>query len=144
MKIRNKIAFGINLVPVVAGALLGLQYWLAPSITAYHKQVIGVPWESLAPGVQLMLMILMKSTGHATLLAAVSIFILMWIPFRQGQNWSRGAILIIGLVLYVPYGLGAAYLRITTGASSPWWANLLVVLLMIAAFLISGDMKKKE
>ncbi|MBU2548066.1 MAG: hypothetical protein KKB20_06645 [Proteobacteria bacterium] len=143
MSLKYKISFGLNLCIVLAGFLMGASYLARSEITSYHKEVIGVDWAGLAPGVQKLLVILMKGTGDAALVAAVSIGILLLIPFRRRENWARWAILIIGLTLLVPMLIGAVYLASTTGASSPWWLNAVLMLFLIVGFLLSGELNRR-
>ena len=142
MSLRLKIAFGVNFCIALVGFLIGSTYLVKTEITSYHKEVIGVDWSTLAPGVQKLLIVLMKGTGDAALVGAMSIAFLLLIPFRKKENWSRWAILIIGLALLIPMLIGAIYLASTTGASSPWWMNLILMLLLILGFFLSGELKK--
>lgn len=139
---KIKIALGLNIIIVLIGLLVGVQYLVSSEINSYHKEVIGVEWETLAPGVKTLLLILMKGTGDAAVIGAVSIAILLFIPFRRGENWSRWAILTIGLILLVPMLVGALYLVYTTGASSPWWLNAAMMIILITGFLMSGGLKQ--
>lgn len=143
MTLRCKIAFGLNGLVVLVGLLLGASYLIRSDITSYHKEVIGVDWAGLAPGVQKLLIILMKGTGDAALVGALAIGLFLGVPYRRGENWSRWAILLVGLALLVPMLIGAVYLASTTGASSPWWLNAILMLLLLAAFLLSMDLKPK-
>jgi hypothetical protein len=139
MTVRMTIALICNsLVTVVFGGV-GIAYLLSGEITSYHKQVIGVEWESLAPGVQLMMLVLMKGTGLAVLITGITVGVLSWIPVRQGQNWARWATLLIGMTCLVPMLAGASYLAITTGASSPWWLNAILMISVIIAFILAAS-----
>ena len=119
MPIKTKTAFGLNLLAALVSLLVGLSYLISPGMTSYHMQVIGFDWDSLAPGVQTMLLILKKGTGDACVLAGLAITILLFIPFRRKERWSRWAILAIGYAFYVPMLGGAVYVTSTTGAASP-------------------------
>lgn len=134
---RQRIAVALNSIVAGVCALLGLVYLAAKEITFYHKAVIGVEWATLPAGVQTLLIVLMKGTGDAVLVTGVSIAILTWIPLRQGHNWSRWAILTVGLTCLLPMLAGALYLAITTGAPSPWWLNAVLVASLLASFILS-------
>ena len=134
---RQRIAVALNLIVAGVCALLGLAYFAAKEITFYHKAVIGVEWAALPAGVQTLLIVLMKGTGDAVLVTGVSIAILTWIPLRQGHNWSRWAILTIGMTCLLPMLAGALYLAITTGAPSPWWLNALLIASLLASVVLS-------
>jgi len=141
---KLKIAFGINLFVALIGGLVGVSYLLSGEITSYHRVAIGVEWDSLAPGVQVLLIILMKGTGVALFVMALSITILSLIPFRRGDNWSRGAILAIGMSCWIPMLAGAIYVASTTGAASPWWLNASLNLGLIISFFLSRELKNNN
>ena len=139
---RLKVAFGLNLFVAFVSSLLGVLYLFSSEITYYHKEIIGVAWETLAPGVQTLLIILLKGTGDAALVTGVTIAILTFIPFRrQREPWSRWAILLIGLTFLLPMLIGAVYLAITTGAPSPWWLNATLIASLFIAFFLSGKLQ---
>lgn len=142
MSARMIVAMIGNSVVTIVFSAIGIAYLFAAEVTSYHKQVIGVDWGSLSQGVQLMLLVLMKGTGVAVLITGITVGVLSWIPVRQGQNWARWATLLIGLTCLIPMLAGASYLAYTTGASSPWWLNALLIGCLILAFFVSADSKK--
>lgn len=139
MPIKTKTAFGMNFTVAIVSSLVGISYLISSNMTSYHMQVIGVDWNTLAPGAQTLLLILKKGTGDACVLAGLAIAILLFVPFRRRESWSRWAILAIGYVFYIPMLGGALYLASTTGASSPWWLNAIMLLLLTIGFFITGD-----
>jgi hypothetical protein len=141
---KCRVAFGLNMGIVLSGTLVGLSYIVRPDMTHYHLEVIGVDWSSLAPGVQTLLLVLMKGTGDAALTASLAIALFLLIPFRRGESWSRWAILLVGLTLLVPMLIGAVYLAFTTGASSPWWLNAGALVILLAGFFLSADLAKGQ
>lgn len=143
MTVKCRIAFVLNSIIVLVGLLIGSSYLIRSDVTSYHREVIGVEWGSLAPGVQKLIIILMKGTGDAAIVTALSMALLLLIPFRRGENWSRWAILLIGLALLIPMLIGAAYLASTTGASSPWELNAALTIILFIGFMLSADLKKK-
>ena len=143
MTLKNKIAFGLNGVVALIALILGGNYIARSTITSYHKEVIGVEWESLAPGVQKLLIILMKGTGDAVFVGGLAIVLFLIFPFRKGENWSRWALLLIGAALLLPMLIGAIYLATKTGASSPWWLNAILLLFMVVAFFLFEGSKEQ-
>jgi hypothetical protein len=137
-----RIAFGLNMLIALSGTVVGVSYLVRSDMTSYHHEVIGVDWSSLAPGVQTLLLVLMKGTGDAALTASLAIALFLLIPFRRGENWSRWAILIVGVTLLVPMLIGAVYLAYTTGASSPWWLNAGLLAILLAGFFLSSDLER--
>lgn len=136
---RMKVAVVLNLLVAGIITIIGLVYLTAGSITSYHKTAIGVPWETVASGVQFMMIVLMRGVGDALLVTGIAIAILTWIPLRQGQSWARWAILTIGLACMVPMLVGAIYVATSTGAASPWWLNAALNGALLASFVLSRN-----
>lgn len=141
MKYRFAIAVFLNLLVVVGELLMGIYYLLASEITPYHKQVIDVDWNDLTLRCQDLILTLMKGTGLAGIVIAVSIGILLAVPFGRRENWSRWAILAIGSVSLVPMLIGSLRLYLRGGATFPCWANATLLVFIITAFLLTKDFK---
>jgi hypothetical protein len=135
--IKRKIAFALFSLTALLWYGFGLYYIFASEIAAYHKQAIGVDWTTLAPGVKTMMLVLMKGTGDALFVGAVSMTFLLLIPFRRGENWTKWALLCVGLAIWVPMLIGAIWVYTSTGAASPWQMNLVMLIVLLAAFILS-------
>ena len=142
MKGKDKIAFFIYLLGVLTLFAFGIAYLICPTIMPYHHEAIGTPWETLGLGVQVLLQALIKMTAAGFFVCALSIAVILFIPFRRGEKWAHRAIPILALVmlgisLYVTLKVAWA-----TGASTPWPASLVGLLLAIIAFVISPGTAK--
>jgi hypothetical protein len=142
MKGRRKIGFAIYLLIAIIFIFWGFLYIFSHEMMPYHKQVIGKNWEEIEPGVQVIILKLMKSVGAAFLTVGSIILMLLFIPFRRGENWANWTIFLGGLVFS---GLGffitfKAY--IAANALTPWVLFLLVMALFLTGFLFSLGMEK--
>ncbi len=134
---RLNIAIALNTAVALICLIIGVNYLFRSTMTTYHLTAIGVDWETLAEGVQLLLVILMKGTGDALVVMALSILILTWIPLRQRQNWASIAILAIGASCLVPMLVGAIMVATSTGAASPWWLNALLLSMLATSAVLT-------
>ncbi|MEW6264066.1 MAG: hypothetical protein AB1641_13410 [Thermodesulfobacteriota bacterium] len=141
MSLKRRIAFILNSIIALVGFVIGASYLAKSEITSYHKQVIGVDWAGLVPGVQKLLIILMKGTGDAAVVTALALAFFLIVPFRRGENWSRWAILTVGLAFLLPMLFGSIYLASTTGASSPWWLNATLLTFLLVGFFLPDDLR---
>lgn len=133
---RLRVAIVLNSLVAIIYLVVGSNYLFRSTVTSYHLTAIGVDWETLPEGVQLMMVILMKGVGDALVVMALSVLVLTWIPLRQRQRWAVPAIWIIGAACIVPMLVGAITVASRTGAASPWWLNaLLLAGLTVAAGL---------
>ncbi|MGD0855679.1 MAG: hypothetical protein ABSA18_07715 [Dehalococcoidia bacterium] len=135
--IKSKTAFIVYSLNALVWYGFGISYLFANEITSYHKQAIGVDWAGLAPGVKTLLLVLMKGTGDAVLVGAISFTFLLLIPFRKGDKWVKWALLCIGMAIWIPMLIGSIWIYTATGAPSPWQLNLVMLVLLLVAFILS-------
>ena len=139
MTSRHVIAVILNWL--VVGALLGIgvRYLASSRMMPYHLRILDVAWTDLTPRTRMLLLTLMKGTGLVAVCTAVSLAVLLAVPFRAGETWSRWAILVVGATALVPTMIGAVRLRRSTGASSPWWPHVVLLAALGLAFGLTGD-----
>lgn len=141
---KFKLAFGCNLAAIVIIAVLALIYLLTPRLLPYQQAAIETAWSNLSLGMQTQFLSLMKVSGGGYLATAVSLSILLWIPFRRYEIWARWAIPTIGIpaILIVNYA-GLAIIRNTPGRP-PLIAGPIAVVLLIAGFIFSAGSSRDE
>ena len=98
MNKRDKIAFSIYLIVSLLGIAFGMAYLLCSTILPYHHQAIGVNWEDLGSGLQVMLKNFVNFAGAGFITGALSCLIMLFIPFRRGELWAKWAIPLVLIV----------------------------------------------
>lgn len=140
MSIRNKLAFLLIAVPALVELGLGVIYLSASEVMPYHKDVLGVDWSDVGPGVRTMLVALVNAYGSAHFATGIALSLLLLIPLRSGQRWARWAILAVGLPVLGATAYVSARLAFATGAEMPWrGAVVLLVLFVIGVALADPD-----
>ena len=134
---------------VVAGALnwlvaaalfgVGVRYLVARELMPHHLEILDAPWADVSPRARVLMMILMKGTGMVAICTAVSLAVLLAVPFRLREGWSRWAILLVGATALVPTLIGAVRVYMQTGVSSAWWPHLALLAALGLAFWLTGD-----
>lgn len=142
MTIKTKIAFCCYLVVAISALAMGLLYTTSPKIMPYHQQVIGMGWDHMEPNLRLLLLALLRGAGIAGWITGLSIGILLFIPFRRGEMWSRWAVTGLGLVSVLPALYYTVRLKLSTGASTPWVPSIFLLFLLIFGFFLSKDLGK--
>jgi hypothetical protein len=137
MKLRHATATLLSGAVAAAMFVVGVQYLASFELMPYHLQALGVPWSQLTPGCQALLLTLMKGTGLVGVVGGVSLAVLVAVPFRRAEPWSRWAMLVVGGTVLVPTLVGALRLRMATGASSPWWPHLAMLAALGLAFWLT-------
>jgi Na+/melibiose symporter-like transporter len=124
-------------VAVMFGA--GVHYLTSTQVMPYHQQAMDVCWTELTPRCRMLVLSLMKGTGMVGISTAVSLAVLLAVPFRRREKWSRWAILIVGATVLVPMLYGAIRLRVETGAATPWWGCAALLVILCLAFWLARD-----
>lgn len=142
MKGRHKVGFGIYLLIAIIFIFWGFLYIFSDEMMPYHKQVIGKTWGEIEPGIQVIILALMKSVGAACLTIGFIVLILLFIAFRRGEIWANwtiflGGIVFNGLAFFITFKV-----YLDTNASTPWYLFLLVTALLLTGFLFSLGMEK--
>ena len=139
MTYRFVAAATLNWLVVVVLFGVGVHYLASRTIMPHHLEIIDVAWSDLTPKTRALMLTLMKGTGMVAICTAVSMAVLLVVPFRAGEPWSRWAILLIAATALVPTLIGALRLRAETGASSPWWPHLALLGALVLAFWLTRD-----
>jgi len=143
MKKKHYAALVINMLVALIFIAGGAIYMTASEVTQYHQDVLGREGSELESGTQLLLLILLRGTGLGAIISGVSILILSFIPFKRGENWSRWAILALGTLLMFPGLLSTIYIHYEKNASSNWWLNLVLIMVLLFSFILSSGINEK-
>ena len=144
MNKRDKIAFTIYLVVNLLGMAFGITYLACPTVMPYHHRAIGVNWEDLGPGLQVMLVNFVNFAGAAFITGSLSCLIMLLIPFRNGELWAKRAVPLVlmvfnGFCLYV-----SASVAIKTDASPPWPLSIAVLIVILTGYITSSGIEKPD
>lgn len=141
MNLRNRIAFLCMASATLVELGIGVVYLLADEAMPYHKEVLGVEWSELEPGIRTMLVGLVNGYGGAHLTAGMALSILLLIPFRQGQAWARWALLATGLPVLASTAWASHHLAVVSGAGVPWKGALVLLLLFLTGIALARPAK---
>ena len=139
MTSRFMIAMVLNWLVALVLFGVGVHYLVAKQVMPHHLRSLDVAWTDLTPRTRALMLTLMKGTGMVAICTAVSLAVLLAVPFRAGENWSRWAILLVGATALVPTLVGAIRVHAATGASSAWWPHVALLTALLVAFWLSGE-----
>ncbi len=117
--------------------IFGIIYLVRSQFMPYHQEALGKPWEELDHRLQAILLGLMRVVGGGFLATGLSVAILLLIPFRAGETWSRIAIPSIGLVFALPTLYATIFIRSRTKAHTPVAVGSIAVGLFIIGYILS-------
>ena len=117
--------------------LFGLRYLLTRAFMPYHAQVAGRAWEQLEPGLQAIILGMLRIVGGGFLAAGLVTFWLL-LPMSQGQRWAPWAALTVVLATALPSLYVTLWLRrIQPAARTPVVPAAVAVGLGLAAAAVS-------
>ncbi len=133
-KMISMICYGL----VALGSMvIGVRYLLADQIMSYHLQALGTSWEAMAAGPRIMTLSFMKAGGLGFFITGLAVAILLAMPFRRGEAWSRWA---LGAITIVDSAVMTALIyniQANTAANPPLMPTALTLLVSLAAFAVS-------
>jgi hypothetical protein len=131
---RQRIAFGIYLLPTIGLLVQGLLYLTTSRFMPYHADALGVAWEDLPAHYQSFLLGVLKSMGAGSVCTAGILLVLLGLPFRSGQSWARWIVPLLGIAFTGMTLYAALTIAARTPASPPWVATMG----LIAAYLLGA------
>lgn len=137
MNNRMKASFWTYLLGSLILGVFGSTYIFRSQFMPYHAVEVGMPWDQVPQGFQIMITSLMKALGGAQLSTFVAIWAILLVPFRKGERWAKYILPIIALVNIVPALYGALYARANTTAEPPWVLLVISLVIVTVGFLLS-------
>ncbi len=134
------VALCLFLVIILWMLLLGVRYGSASQFMPYHREAVGMAWESVPTNFKVLLLGLINLVGVTLLCLACLLAATLWLAFRRGAYWADWA--ISGTLLLFTAGGSWITHRVAaqTGAHTPWRTLVsLFVLSLAGAFLCMLD-----
>lgn len=142
MTVKIRAAFICYILAIAIIATLALIYLLAPKLLPYQEQAIGATWTELKPGLQYQFLSLLKVAGGGYLATASALAILLFIPFKKGEAWSRWAMTAIGIPAILIVNYAGLIIISNTPGRPPLIAGPIAIILLITGLILSADMNK--
>lgn len=129
---RRRVACWLLYATALVCMVVGLKYLSSDTIMPYHERFLGMAHAELPPNVGRLMLNMMHVAGVSFLSVAVGLALMVRYAFERGERWAWWAVLLMELPL-----LGTvAWYSVTLGTDAPWWAAVLVFLLVAAALAL--------
>ncbi len=113
----------------------GVRYLITREFMPYHAAVLGRPWATLEPGLQSIILGMLKVAGGGLLGFGCTLLWLL-LPLQRGEAWAAWAALTVSLAASLPILYVVLWLRrISPGAKTPVVPTLAVIALAIVGTL---------
>jgi len=133
-EIAATVCYVLSLLMAIA---FGVTYLTRSKFMPYHSDALQLSWNEVDPNLQTLLLALMRATGGGWLAVSLSVALLLWIPFRDGEDWALYAIPAIGLAAALPSLYATLYVRSRTAASPPVNLTAAAIVLLVLGFILS-------
>ena len=136
MTTRSKISvICVGLIAIVE-VVLGIVYLTASEVMPYHKEVLGVEWGQLEPGVRTILVAFINAYGSGHLAVGIALGVLVFIPMREGHGWARWAVLAVGFPMLATSAYVSSYLASLVDEGPPWRGALTMLVVFILGVVL--------
>jgi hypothetical protein len=136
LPLRHRVAAVCHGLVAVGLVLFGLRYLAASSFMPYHAEVVGRSWEALDPGLQRLVLSMLRGAGAATAAGGLALGLILAIPWRRRERWALHGLPLLGLAGVLPLLAIVAGLA-RQGASTPWPAVAGAAILLVAGWALS-------
>lgn len=133
-KIAAMVCHSLAISPMLVG---GLVYANRDNYMSYHAAATTYAWQELAPGVQILFRAMLNGAGSLMLLTALTLILLLTIPFRKNERWCFWAIPLIGISAILTTIRAAVLVDLNTAANPPWQWLILVIGLFLSGLFLS-------
>ena len=137
MNVRMKVAFWCYFFSVLLLASFGFVYLVRAEFMPYHSVAVGLSWSAIPPQFQVLILALMKAVGGTCVALALLNFIVLIVPFRQGENWTFWALPLCALAQIAALVYAMSHVALNTAAKPPFWSSAIGAILVIIAFILS-------
>ncbi|KGY14211.1 hypothetical protein NM22_01775 [Vibrio tubiashii] len=137
MNLQRRVSFGLFLVIAMLMIATGVTYLTAPTLMPYHLDAMQSTWNGLSTGIQTMSINFMKSVSAGFLSSGLAVLVLLFLPFRRGEQWAAYAILAL---IYTQVGIISSRtydVAVNTAANPPLLPLVLVLVAATVGFVLA-------
>jgi len=139
-----RVTYYLYLLTVPILLVYGFMYLFKLQFMPYHSSAIGLSWEQVPQGFQVVILALMRVVGGSFLALAIALLIILNIPFRNGYRWAYYTIPIMGLLCAGASLYATLFVKIQTNANTPWLAAGIPVTIFIIGLIITLKYGKEK
>jgi hypothetical protein len=132
LKIITMAGFGLV---TLLGFVFTYLYLSRPEFMPYHAVAVGKDWEAVEPGIQTLILALMRVSGGGWLAASMAMGLLLIQSFREEKLWIYAFITLVGLSATIPTLLATLLVRNHSPANPPWIAAAMAIGILLLSFI---------
>jgi len=140
----KRLALGGYASVALVMLIMGSTFLTTTEFFPYHAAASGLEWGDLAPGLQSVILALLRVGGAGWLAGAIALIVLLAVPFaRRDEAWSYVAIPVISLTFWGITLATTLRVAMTTPATPPWKGSLFCVCITLLSALLSALSRRR-
>jgi hypothetical protein len=134
---NNLIATLITIAGSAVLLLFGIIYLTRPRFMGYHRIAVQKEWNELIPGIQTLILALMRTVSGGFISISIAIVILQLEFNRTHDHWIALTILIIGGALNLCILYANLLVRTKTRGRPPAIIPLLLLIMLLISYFLN-------
>lgn len=126
----RRLALLFQAVAALLSIAAAIRYITASEFMPYHAAVAGQEWATLAPGVQTIILGMLRILAGGFLAVGIALAALA-LPVRRGERWASWATLLVGAAVWAPTLSVTFMLKSAQPIAQPPTAPTLVILVLV-------------
>ena len=139
----KRIAVFLQCLGAVLCVIAAARYMTASEFMPYHAVVAGQSWQSLSPGLQTVILGMLRILAGGFLACGMALAVLAW-PVNQGHAWASWSALAIGAAVWLPTLSVTFLLKAAQPAAEPPTLATAAIFVVIAAASIIGALRPRS
>ena len=128
----HSLQLGLLSLAGLISVFFGFRYFRAKEFMPYHAVVAGRPWREIEPGLQAVILGMLKIIGGGFTCYGLTLF-WMLVPLGQSQHWAGWAVLTLTVAALAPaLYVTVALRRVAPRARTPVAPAVVVLALALA------------
>ncbi|MBN2175086.1 MAG: hypothetical protein JW731_13210 [Bacteroidales bacterium] len=144
MKILKNLTFICFALVGILGYGFAMVYLFRPEYMPYHAIAVDIPWEELTPGIQVLILALMRVAGGGWLATSVSITFFLVARKKYKSPFFSYALVLVGISALVPTLIATLFVKFNSPANPPWIAAVLGIAILIVGLILDFIVRGKE
>lgn len=140
---RRKLALLLIGLAALMSVSAGLRYLMLDEFLLYHSVVAGRPWAEIEPGIQAIIIGMLRIVGGGFLACGVVLFWLIG-PIRRGEVWARWAAISTVAAVWGPAQYVTLSLKSISPAAQPPIAQTALIIGLAALGLLISTLRRSR
>ena len=133
----RRVGFGFHAIATLALIAFGWTYLSSSEFMSYHAAAVGMDWQELSPGLQVVGLTALRLVGAGSLALGLALGVILWGPYRRDEPWALWTVSILGSGYGLALSIAAFSVARATPGNPPWGSAGVLPLLFVMGGILS-------